>query len=86
MESSPSDPENVDRIQDSFSRSPSITHQYQRIDPKKSGYRQANLVEGIVSRLYVEFQHQANMVNSDPHKDPAPPIAGTAEILQQVIY
>ena len=38
-----------------------------------------------MSRLSAEFQHQANMVNSAPPEDPAPPITGTSDILQQVI-
>ena len=42
-------------------------------------------MEDVVSRLSAKFQHQVNMVNSAPPKDPAPKIAtGTAEILQQV--
>ena len=38
-----------------------------------------------MSRLSTEFQHQANMVNSAPPEDPASPIAGTVELLQQVL-
>ena len=41
---------------------------------KESGYGQANLVEDIVIRLSEEFQHQSNMVNITPPKDPEPPI------------
>ena len=53
---------------------------------KQADYGQSNLVEDIENRLSVEFQHQANMVNSAPHEDPATPTATvTAEILQQVI-
>ena len=52
---------------------------------KEAGYQQANIVEDIVSRLSAEFQHQANMVKIDPPEDPAPPISGTAELLQQVL-
>ena len=51
----------------------------------KAGYGQSNIVEDIVSRLSVEFQHQAKMLNSAPTKYPAPPISGTAELLQQVL-
>ena len=51
----------------------------------ESGYGKANLVEDIVSRLSAEFQYQANMVNGTPPKDPAPPITGTIELLQQVL-
>ena len=40
----------------------------------------------IVIRLSTKFQHQENMVNSDPPGYPAPKIAtGAAEILQQVL-
>ena len=54
---------------------------------KEAGYGQANLVEDIACRLSVESQHQANIVNSTPPKDPSPPIeTGTAEILQQNLY
>ena len=38
-----------------------------------------------MSRLSAKFQYQANMVNSAPPEYPAPPIAGTAESLQQVL-
>ena len=52
---------------------------------EEAGYGQANIVEDIVSRISEEFQHQSNMVNSAPPEDPAPPIAGTEDLLQQVI-
>ena len=53
---------------------------------KQSGYGQANLAVDIVNRLSTEFQHQENMVNSAPLKDPAPTTeTGTAEIMQQVL-
>ena len=51
---------------------------------EEAGYGQANFVQDIVSRLSKEFQYQANMVNSVPHEDTAPPIAGKSEFLQQV--
>ena len=33
----------------------------------------------------MEFQHQAKMMNRAPPGDPAPPISGTADILQKVL-
>ena len=44
-----------------------------------------NLVEDIMSRLSAKFYYQANMVNSTSPEYPAPPISGTAELLQQVL-
>ena len=52
---------------------------------KEAGYGQENTVEDIVIRLFAEFQNQANMVESNPPEDLKPPIAGMAELLQQVL-
>ena len=52
---------------------------------KEARWGQENTVEDIVSRLSAEFQHQGNMVNIAPPKDPVPPISGMAELLQQVL-
>ena len=52
---------------------------------EEAGYRQANIVEDIVIQLSSEFNHQENMVNRYPPEDPAPQIAGTADLLQQVL-
>ena len=53
---------------------------------EQAGYGQANLFEDTMNRLSAEFQHKANMVNSDPPKYPEPPTAtGTTEIIQQVL-
>ena len=52
---------------------------------EEAGYEEANIVEDIVSRLSVKFQHQENMVNRYPPQYTGPTISGTAELLQQVL-
>jgi hypothetical protein len=60
---------------------------------EQAGYGQANLVEDIVNRLSIEFNHQANMIGETNNDPPplCPPVtenanhATTDTILQQVL-